>query len=284
MAVKINEQTKEKLNGWKSEDGEVKLPFDAPVFWVLNGAAQYKPLAKQSPALYFGGFATGAEEYESLGVELASAIKHEFTPNGAQSSIDVYSTRHLIIAPFAKRLSSVEKSSGARFPGYHKGASPHLQIAAYVAQRTETGTLAPVCPVIITAKGYQVGYILDALREFQTKTGAARRKFADNLRAEMFYCALGTFGDKFTNKLVGTEKQSPITPMSVYLPETAIDEKFIDSFFVGEQVAETLTLLHDECAEWVNAWKSAKQPGQTGAPIDHDEPNIEEPGTEEIPW
>lgn len=258
MPIKISDQARSKLNEWKDDSGEVKLPFEAPVFWVLNGSAQYKPLVKISPALYFGGFASSANEIEMLGVGIA-AVKHEFTPRGAEQSIEIYSTRKLLVAPFGKRLSSVEKETGIRHPGYHKGASPHLQIVAYMAEYNEAEkTIVPVCPVVITAKGYQVGNILDALREFSSKTMQARKKYAEGLRAEMFYCQLGTFGDKFTGKMVGGEgKQSPITPIVARLPET-IDEKFIEMMFVGENMADELTSLHEQCADWLNAWKEVK--------------------------
>ncbi len=257
MAIKS--KFKEQMNQWKDEGGEIKLPFDAPVFWVMNGSAQYKPLAQTTPALYFGGFATSANELETLGNVPKGLVKSDFTPRGADASVEVYSTRHIIIAPFGKRLSSVEKSNGTRYPGYHKGASPHLQLLCYLAERGENKSLVPMYPIVVTAKGFQVGNILDALREWESKTAKARREFADGLKSNAFYACIGTFGDKFNSKLVGAPgSQSPITPVSAWIPEV-VDEKLIDALFVGDAIAEQMNMLREQSELWRAAWKEPKQ-------------------------
>jgi hypothetical protein len=257
MAIKISDQTKNAMSNWNDDSGEARLPFTAPAFWVLNGSAQYKPLAAATPALYFGGFATSADELETLGDIPAGLVKHDYTPKDAQDSVAVYSARHLVIAPFGRRLSSIDKTSNVRYPGYHKGASPHLQMLCYLAERNEKKELAPLFPVVITAKGFQVGKIIDAVRTWESKTAKARKEWGQGLKANAFYMHIGTFGDKLIVESVGGLKQSNITPIGVYVPEN-IDEKLIEYCFVGEGIIEEMATLREQAMPWLEAWKETK--------------------------
>ena len=275
MAIKISDQTKNAMGNWNDDSGEARLPFPAPAFWVLNGKAQYKPLAATTPALYFGGFATGADELESAGTIPSSLVKHEYTPKDAQESVQVYSARNLVIAPFGRRLSSLDKETGNRYPGYHKGASPHLQMLCYLGQRDANKILSPICPIVITAKGFQVGKIIDAVRQWDSKTAKARKEFGAGLKSNAFYMALGTFGDKFISETVGQgNRQSAITPIGVYLPAD-INEKIIDDLFVGEGLVAEMAGLREQATEWRDAWKQTVKE-KSIALVESDEPDIEE--------
>lgn len=257
MAIKLNEQLKNQIGNWQDESGETKLPFDAPVIWVLNGAAQYKPFQQQAPAMYFGGWATDSVTLDTMDKIPNGMVKHEFTPKGGET-ITVYSARQIAVATFGKRLSSVDKN-GVRYPGYQKGASPRLQVLAILAEIDANKKRIPLYPVVLSAKGYQASNILNAINDWSAKTAKARRDFADKLPANLFWMHIGTFGNEPNYKQVGQgNAKSPITPVMCHLPET-IDEKLIDARFVGEQVAQEMDALREQATAWLDAWKSAKQ-------------------------
>lgn len=274
MAIKLNDALAKQVGNWQDDNGEIKLPFDAPVLWVLNGSAQYKPLVKESPALYFGGWATDSETLESMDKIPNGMVKHEFVPKGGQP-ISVYSARQVAVAVFGKRMSSVDKESGVRYPGYHKNASPHLQVLAILAERDANKNYIPLYPVVLSAKGYQVGHINDALSDWSAKTNKARREFASGIRSELFWCWLGTFGNEPNYKNVGSgSKTSPITPVSCFIPEN-IDEKMVERMFVGERVAEEMDLYRQQADAWLGAWKN-KSGGNGSSPV-------EETGFDRVP-
>jgi hypothetical protein len=69
-----------------------------------------------------------------------------------------------------------------------------------------------------------------------------------------FYLSLGTFGKERQVANVGKPgAQSPITPITAYIPDKLTDE-LMSSLFVGNEVAEKMAQLQDQAAEWLNAW------------------------------
>lgn len=286
MTIKLSEQTANAMNGWMTDEGDVRLPFPAPIVWVLNGSAQFKPIGG---TLYMGGWATSADELEETAAELGLSVpegmtKHEYTPKTGEA-LNVYSARHIMIAPIAKRLSSTTKD-GARFPGYHKGASPHIQVLVMLGYKKGTAYV-PWGPVVLSAKGYQCGYLLDALQDWESKSAKARREFAPGVRAELFWSAIGTFGDKPTYKTVGKEgAQSSISPISVFVPKE-FNEALLSALFVGEDLAKEMLGLRQQANEWYEAWKSPKVEVATPSTNGGDEPPLPEeqqPEEEVIPF
>jgi hypothetical protein len=247
----------------------------------MNGNTSLKRLGG---AQYFGGWATSAEDFDAVLTEVEKPVpptltKHDFTPRNSEKEIDIYSTRAVSIAPIAKRLSSLEKLTGVRYPGYHKGASPHLQIVAMLAYKPkETQEVVVWSPILLSAKGYQVGKVLDAFAKWSKVTRKARREFADGLDANLFYCTIGTFGDKPNFQGVGTSKDtSTITPIELYEPKDGITEKTIDFLFVGEEVAATMADYREQAREWMDAWNKPKEQTLAAGTL----PEVEELPTEE---
>lgn len=289
MTIKLNDPALEgKVGKAMENDGEARLPFSAPVFWVMNGNNDLKEIGG---ARYFGGWATNAEELEAHATECNIAIpanlkKSDFTPRGSEESVSIYSARFLTVVPIAKRLSSVYKETKERVPGYSKGASPHLQVACYCSFKEKDGNRLDWSPIVLSAKGFQVGNVLDAFTKWSKSTNAARKQFANGLSAELFYLTIGTFGDKPNIRKVGTGETSPITPVMLYVPPSEIGEKDLEYLFVGDGLAAEIANLRAQSQEWMDAWKSPKKPENgNGNGNGHLEPIIEqEPVEEEMPF
>ena len=281
MAIKISESARQ-LKGAMQGEGEVKLPFAAPTCWVLNGNTQ---LAELKGARYFGGWAIHATEIDELGIAApAGMVRHAFTPrSGNGEVIEVCSARRVKVACFGKRLSSVEKETGARYPGYRKGASPHLQVLAMLFTGEAKEKLTAWNPVVLSAKGFQAGYVLDAIQKWERITAKARREFAEGLDASAFICAIGTFGEKPEVKQVGTGKTSPINPITLYEPKE-ISEAALDALYVGESVVDQMITLRAEATDWLNAWKIPVKAKETVYPseLEHNAPEGTDEETDDL--
>ncbi len=265
MTITLDKRISEEMGDPMAGEGEIKLPFPAPVFWVLNGRAELKQLGG---ARYYGGWATNAEDLDDIAAQInkpipAGLAASEFIPREAKEdeAVNIYSARFVSVALISRRLSSMTKD-GQRFPGYHKGASPHLQALCYLAYKDGSDKKSPKIvtwsPVVLSAKGYQAGYLLDAFTKWENSTAKARREFAPGVKAHFFFATVGTFGDKPKNKIVGTGKNtSPITPLELYqLPE--INEDLLKMLFVGETLANDMLTLKNEARDWLDAWKTPK--------------------------
>jgi hypothetical protein len=66
--------------------------------------------------------------------------------------------------------------------------------------------------------------------------------------------AVGTFGKERQAVNVGKPgAQSPITPISVYTTEK-LDEQFLTSLFVGQEVVKAMVSYQDLAADWLRNW------------------------------
>lgn len=240
---------------------KIELPFAAPIFWWLTG----KPVNKQvGSSPYFGGWAGTAEDVEDalqvMGTTLPVAFKRVTLVNNEGKEYDVYGIRSMAVAVIAKRNRwIIDEQSG-------KGRS-HTQVLCYMAEfNKEQKTYIPWGPVVLSAKALSGKALEDALREWDKKTAAVRRQFANNLPAWFFYAPVGTFGDKPNTKMVGNGgQQSPITPAQVYTPDE-ISEAQLKVWFVGADIAAIMADLKAQAKEWLEAWKPDKK---TAVPDDN---------------
>jgi len=101
----------------------------------------------------------------------------------------------------------------------------------------------------------------------------------------LFYLYIGTFGPERKQELVGRgEQQRSITPISAFIPES-LDEKKVESLYVGAEIAEWMTDIHDQAQEWLTVFSKmqsapASQP-QIQQEVYADEPP---PPEDDIPF
>jgi len=278
----------------------VELPFPVTYIWALNGQASYK---SQGGALYYGGWACKTEDLQALTDQQGSPIPADWKQVTIASrdggEFEAYTTRNVIIAPIGKRESWL--FDGKRFATYVEGGRRHLQVLSYLAEvKGENGVplppsagtvsasgkppagngnkeFVPWGPVVLTAKGYQARNLLDAFARWDKATSQIRWKIAPGVPAWCFYLSLGTFGRERLAINVGKPgAQSPITPISVYVPDRISDD-FISGLFVGAQVAELMSSLQDQATDWLKAWKEETllevgEFNENGAPVEEEIP------------
>lgn len=246
--------------GMKSGEAS-ELPFPVVYIWALNGHGSYK---QQGGALYYGGWACKAEDMNTTAEQQELAIPQDWKLATISSrdggEFEAYTTRSAIIAPIGKRISWL--TDGKRSATYVTGGRRHVQVLAYLAEnRSENGNLnfVPWGPVVLTAKGYQAGNLLDAFTRWDRATTQVRWKVAPGVPAWCFYLSIGTFGKERQVTNVGKPgAQSPITPITAYIPDH-LSEDLMTSLFVGNEVAEKMVGLQEQAEEWLNAWKATPE-------------------------
>ena len=241
--------------------GSIELPFVCPPVWVINGNAQMRALAKEAPALYFGGWAAEFERLvEAQGVyglnDLPSSFAQTEMSTKDGKSLNVAVSRVAYVAPIGMRKSWIGKD-GARFTEYTTGCRQHVQFLALIGSRVDKA-IEKYCPVVLTAKGYQAANLVKAFQAWASFIEPVRRTHAPNAPAWCFYAPIGTFGDTRTVKSVGAEGlQSPITPIVAWMPNTEKPSvETLKSCFVGKEEASWMADLKDQAQEWLGAWKN----------------------------
>lgn len=288
MAIKLNQQTADRLGQGMAMGGGIELPFHAPVLWVVNGDAKMR---QSNNALYFGGWVGKMTDVQaaqrSWGIDFLPAgwTESEIIPNQGQAFM-AYLTRSLLVAPIGLRIGWIGPGQ-ARYEQYTAGARQHVQALVFVGSR-EKGGMIGWGPAVLSAKGYQAANLTKAFKDWERHTAAMRKTVAPNVPAWCFYLAVGTFGEDRSAIQVGKSSQSPITPIGAYLPET-IDEATLESLFVGEEIAEEMATYLADAGEWLNAWskKTGKNGNGTASSAEHSDFDAdyvpEEPG-EDMPF
>jgi hypothetical protein len=255
--IQLDDQLARKLDmGMRSGD-TVELPFPVVYIWALNGQTSYK---SQGGALYYGGWACKAENLQAVSDQQGLPIPQDWKQVSISSrdggEFDAYTTRSLIVAPIGKRESWLH--DGRRSATYVEGGRRHTQVLAYMAEaHGDNGNrrFEPWGAVVLTAKGYQARNLLDAFNQWDKATAQIRWKTAPGVPAWCFYLSLGTFGKERQSMNVGKPgAQSPITPLSAYIPDR-LSEELLTSLFVGHDTAAVMADLQDRAADWLNAWK-----------------------------
>lgn len=252
--IKLANEISKTLTKGMEMGGGIELPFFAPVAWVVNGDAKLKALGG---ALFFGGWAINAEDMEQAMQQFGEAavpsgwVKGEMI-SGQGKSFDAYTSRSILVAPIAVRESWFNQN-GVRKPTFDIGLRHHVQVLSFVGFKN--GTIHPFGPMVLSAKGFQAKNLLEAFKAWNNHTAQVRRAIAPEVPAWCFYSAIGTFGAERKVVMVGKSSQSPITPVSAYLPDK-LEEAVMESLFVGETVAGMMAGYLDQAREWIKAWKS----------------------------
>lgn len=255
--IDLPQELGNKLKSGMETDGGIKLPFPAPIFWVINGDAKMKT----KDAQYYGGWASKEADLEDalqqLKLDLPAGIELTEMSTKDGKEYGAYITRSLLVAPIAKRQAWIvtrPDGSETRKERYSDGekARQHVQILCQLAVKTGDG-IFPWSPIVLSAKGYQAMFLMNAFKEWDKHTLDLRRKIAPNAPYNLFYCAVGTFGKEREAKPVGKNAQSPVTPIKVYLPE--LTDKDLERLYVGSETANAMSIYLDDAQEWLNAWK-----------------------------
>jgi hypothetical protein len=274
--ITLDKDLASKLDQGMKAGGTVELPFPVVYLWAVNGQASYKA---QGGALYHGGWACKSEDLlavvEQTGADMPISMSNVSIATRDGGEFDAYVSRSVIVAPIAKRQSWL--FDGKRFVDYVEGGRRHVQALCALAHKVDT-TYHYWGPVVLTAKGYQARNLLDAFSRWDKETSALRYKIAQGVPAWCFYLAVGTFGKERQAVNVGKPgAQSPITPIGVYTTEK-LDEQFLTSLFVGQDVVKQMVSYQDLAADWLRNWDEivVEQPsaGKGEAPqnwVDEDE-------------
>ncbi len=274
------------------DSGRVELAFDVAKLWVLNGDKQYwtdVQAGHKPPAYLFGGFGASVEEVDPLAEAYAVAAPKSWTkierpkstrggrngnrPNdeddGRPKMFEAYVTRSIWFAPAARRQAWMEKDKKAGtftlYPNYAQGRSMRLNLlglAGYKVKDANGGPakFTPFVPVILTASGWQAGWLGDALfKTWKKQSAKARRAVSEDFANNpwYFWLPLGTFGDKphFETKGSGSESHD-LTPLSIQMP-TDLTADYLQSIYVGEEVRSRLDEMADLAKDWRAEWDEA---------------------------
>jgi len=262
MAIELEGDLGERINQGMNMGGGIELPFLAPVLWAINGDAKLKQLGG---AQYYGGWATKDGDFDDamnqngVGVPAGFSLSEITASDG--TAFAAYTTRSVLVAPIAVRRSWLI-GDGQRAQEYQPGARQHVQALCFMGSKDDK-KYAPWGPVVLSAKGFQAKNLANAFGAWTKHTAGLRRKIAPNVPAWFFYLAIGTFGQDREAKMVGKAAQSPITPISAYLP-ASLTEAVLENVFVGKDVARRMADYLDQAGEWINAFHAEND--KTGGP------------------
>jgi hypothetical protein len=267
--ITLDPNLSKKLDQGMRFGDSAELPFPAVFIWALNGQASYK---SQGGALYYGGWACKSNDLQIAADQQDLALPLNWQQVTISSrdggEFPAHTTRSIVIAPIGKRLSWLHE--GKRFAAYIEGGRRHLQVLVYLADFHigDAGKeISPWGAAVLTAKGYQARNLLDAFTKWERATAQARRKVASGVPAWCFYMSIGTFGkDRHAVNVGKSGAQSPITPISAFIPDQITDE-MIENLFVGNEIAAKMVDFQDQAAEWLKAWQ---EPSPADSPADMD--------------
>ena len=245
MAIQIPEKANEFT---PFEEGGVRLPFDAPLFWWVNGSN--RGVKNGSGVDYFGGWSTDGALLDSMvqssGIAIPDRLVSEIQIPKNGNQFTIYSTRWLAVAPIARRFRWLIDQDKPNDKG--RGHSQVLCLCSFGKP------LQYWMPVILSAKGLASKAIDTAFKSFETETAVARKTWAHNAAYWFFWTRIGTFSDERNEVLVGPRgTQSPIVEAQTYVPADLTEAK-LDSLYVGERNVDIMLEMKELSSEWANAW------------------------------
>jgi len=263
----------------------VEPPIPVPYFWWKNGDVALKQV---SQTLYYGGWLAKSEEVVAaaqdngydIGLVEANfeTVTMVFEDEG---EVQHFGARALIIAPIAYRKSWFNKELRRRSPKYFPGSRQHVQVVAYLGVRDAERVIHPWGIVVLSAKGFNGGYLLQTLSKGLGMTHKALRQYGVDEPPHAFWHMVGTFGPDRASKTVGKGQTSKITPIALH-PAPIDSKERLMVRHVGEEVKAQMVEALSSFREWLDAWNEEsderdEQPEAAYAPA-HDE------AAEEIPW
>jgi len=253
----------------KTSDG-IELPYPVLYGQAHNGNAQMQELGG---IRYFGGWlfekAKADEFFAANSLAVPSIFKVEKIKPKTGNAYDAYTARQLHLTVITKRFSWLNEETRQRSPQYFEGARRHLQLVALLGTANlATKKFEALFPVVMTAKGYQAEEVYAAFDAWDKATAEARRALVTQGKpvpaANLFYMSLGTHGEKFIEKNVGKNKTSPITPLSVAVPEKdKLDKAYLLARYVGKENAAKMIEWLNQSKEWLGVWSKPVNEAET---------------------
>ena len=238
------------LAGGLGGDG-VRLPFKAPFVWWKNGEKREQ---RGGGVPYFGGWAITADELVTIELAAPEGFKLD-TWVGDNGEYEVWASRTVGIAPIAKRTKWVLNDKG-------DGRSKLHILAILGSWDADAKQYLAYGPAVISASGMATKYLMQALKKFEADTAAARKQYAGNLPASLFYAPVGTFGDAVF-EMVGKENKSAITPPALG-PIGDVTPQLLQALYIGANSANEAADYKQQAQEWLAAWpKSGKGKADT---------------------
>jgi hypothetical protein len=273
MNLDYDQSDSDALQGGLAPGSAVRLPFETPYFFVVNGD---KKLAQVGGAQHYGGFAVDRDQLLEAGLGWEPPLTAPptycyssdfFTNNGKQ--IPAFMTRSVIFALIVSRVSwYIKDQSGQtrRFKDYVPGSRRHGQFLVYLADKTTEKKLVPWGVAVLTASGYQVGNLLKGLGDWKAAVEKILKAEKMNMSPWLFYSAAGTFGDEFRHEMVGPAgAQSSITPLSVQIPK--LTGEMLEKLYVGKEIVTHMAQLKAEASDWLRAWENLVGSGAPDAVV-----------------
>lgn len=257
--INIPASAQDAFEGNMTSNSAVQLPFAAPPFYIVNGDPK---LASLKNFQFYGGWASNlenikvaADTWENGSAEIPGLDQTElYTQQGKK--INVLAGRHIIIAPIGMRMFSemkVPNQKPKRVAPFTKGATPAMQMVALLGYRDANKNIQTWAPVMVTAKGWQVTYIQQAIDDWKKAIKPFVKELVPGAKdsiLNLFWMYLGTFGQELNQKQVG---ENVITPMQAYIPED-LDAEKVEKLYVGESVAEFMATLSFQAQEWLKVY------------------------------
>jgi hypothetical protein len=283
----VPDEVAQQINQGMDLGGKIELPFTAPFVYWKNGSPTLRAMAQTAPALYYGGWEVDRQGLDDAIEEYGPINGVPFVPvdltskNGKEYM--AYLTRYLYIAPISFRefweLGSQE-TGYTRVAKYQDGARHKVQLLAMLGQSDANKNIVPWGAIVLSAGGYQAGYLKECVRNWRNALEKPRKQHAPKVPVWAFWMCIGTFGTELKVENVGKNAKSPITPIKVATPQT-IDLELMKKLYVG---SGGLTLMSDwltSAREWLDAGKQPSQPtpqgqaGGGGEEEEHEFPPIE---------
>lgn len=238
--------------------GAIRLPFTTLEMWWKNGAG-----SGGDPVTKFGGWAINAEIYDTWMTEFNDAPAGISGPHEWASGTDMsrtyqaYAVRSVWVAPILRRAAWFLKQGGS--PDNKKDWKSSVEYLCYAANyNKETKSMDPLGPVVLKAKSNNGIALDEAFARYRDFTAKGRKEHTGNLPSFLFYCCIGTFGDKIVTKKVGPQgQQKDITFANLMLPnEVTVDNLRLT--FVGNTVAAIMADLKKQAQEWADDWNKRR--------------------------
>lgn len=261
----MEQATLDDLRGAEKPEGGVRLPFGVVFAHVVNGDPKLK---NQDDVQYFGGWAMDSDKVG----EAIDAGDFDRYPRGwgpfegisGTGTWNALGSRVSLVAPIAYRSSWLASDGMTRRPRYDRAGGFTRRHVQYLCQLSDGERWGPV---VLSAKGYQTQYLLEALDMWRRAIAPLLKEInATQFPLSAFWVAIGTNGatPEYTN--VGKSSTSRITPIRAALPEHMTAEQ-LDGRFVGPKtVQQNAELLH-QAAEWLAAWREPTAASISGTSV-----------------